>query len=195
MGWGDVQMEKLRQPKSAMRELRAVRFGSSATQRDMNRVCDARLGEGEPDAVRTAFELYGLLAGNVSVITGAYVRPTYAGEEAFLRKVITPVYEVIAREAKKSKRGKLKDLQQRNYDVLNQYFRSVDCFRLGWPLRPDILHMPLAQLPSKRNAVRNYCGDSSANIKNPICFPEHLHFLQNVWCITKHPYASLWLMA
>lgn len=45
-----------------------------------------------------AFELYGMLAGNVSPMTGENVKPAYGGEEeAFLRKVVTPIYEVIAR--------------------------------------------------------------------------------------------------
>ncbi|KAG5078661.1 hypothetical protein JHK82_057356 [Glycine max] len=45
-----------------------------------------------------AFELYGMLAGNVSPMTGENVKPAYGGEdEAFLRKVVTPIYDVIAK--------------------------------------------------------------------------------------------------
>lgn len=45
-----------------------------------------------------AFELYGMLAGNVSPMTGENIKPAYGGEEeAFLRKVVTPIYEVVAR--------------------------------------------------------------------------------------------------
>ena len=45
-----------------------------------------------------AFELYGMLAGNVSPMTGENVKPAYGGEEeAFLKKVVTPIYEVIRR--------------------------------------------------------------------------------------------------
>ncbi|KAK0605244.1 hypothetical protein LWI29_024524 [Acer saccharum] len=85
-----------------------------------------------------AFELYGMLAGNVSPMTGENVKPAYGGEEeAFLRKVVTPIYEVIARESERSKLGKSKHSQWRNYDDLNEYFWSVDCFRLGWPMRAD----------------------------------------------------------
>ena len=100
-----------------------------------------------------AFELYGMLAGNVSPMTGENVKPAYGGEEeAFLRKVVTPIYEVIAKvspgvnscliiiffyritllyfcsfehamqEAARSKRGKSKHSQWRNYDDLNEYF-------------------------------------------------------------------------
>ena len=42
-----------------------------------------------------AFELYGMLAGNVSPTTGENVNPAYGGEEAFLKKVVTPIYKVI----------------------------------------------------------------------------------------------------
>lgn len=45
-----------------------------------------------------AFELYGMLAGNVSPMTGENVKPAYGGEEeAFLKKVVTPIYDVIAK--------------------------------------------------------------------------------------------------
>jgi hypothetical protein len=45
-----------------------------------------------------AFEMYGMLAGNVSALTGEYVKPAYGGEkEAFLKKVITPIYTTIAK--------------------------------------------------------------------------------------------------
>ncbi|XP_026413882.1 callose synthase 3-like isoform X3 [Papaver somniferum] len=85
-----------------------------------------------------AFEIYGMLAGNVSPMTGENVKPAYGGEEeAFLNKVVTPIYDTIAKEAERSKQGKSKHSQWRNYDDLNEYFWSVDCFRLGWPMRAD----------------------------------------------------------
>ncbi|KAE9463007.1 hypothetical protein C3L33_05086, partial [Rhododendron williamsianum] len=85
-----------------------------------------------------AFELYGMLAGSVSPTTGEHIKPAYGGEEeAYLRKVVTPIYNTIAKEGRWSKGGKLKHSQWRNYDDLNEYFWSVDCFRLGWPMRAD----------------------------------------------------------
>ncbi|KAJ4711705.1 Callose synthase [Melia azedarach] len=85
-----------------------------------------------------AFELYGMLAGSVSPMTGEHVKPAYGGEEeAFLWKVVKPIYDTIAKEAKRSKGGRSKHSQWRNYDDLNEYFWSVDCFRLGWPMRAD----------------------------------------------------------
>ncbi|KAG6775265.1 hypothetical protein POTOM_018709 [Populus tomentosa] len=85
-----------------------------------------------------AYELHGLLAGNVSIVTGENIKPSYGGDdEAFLRKVITPIYHVIEKEANKSKNGKASHSQWCNYDDLNEYFWSSDCFSLGWPMRDD----------------------------------------------------------
>ncbi|KAJ1405051.1 Vacuolar protein sorting-associate protein Vta1/Callose synthase, N-terminal [Sesbania bispinosa] len=85
-----------------------------------------------------AYELHGLLAGNVSIVTGENIKPSYGGDdEAFLRKVITPLYRVIEKEAKKSRNGKAPHSAWCNYDDLNEYFWSHDCFSLGWPMRDD----------------------------------------------------------
>ncbi|XP_022894872.1 callose synthase 5-like isoform X1 [Olea europaea var. sylvestris] len=82
-----------------------------------------------------AYELHGLLAGNVSIVTGENIKPSYGGDdEAFLRKVITPIYRVIERETKTSKNGKAPHSAWCNYDDLNEYFWSSDCFSLGWPM-------------------------------------------------------------
>ncbi|KAJ7945245.1 Callose synthase [Quillaja saponaria] len=85
-----------------------------------------------------AYELHGLLAGNVSIVTGENIKPSYGGDdEAFLRKVITPLYRVIEKEAKKSRGGKSPHTTWCNYDDLNEYFWSSNCFSLGWPMRDD----------------------------------------------------------
>lgn len=48
------------------------------------------------DKFQMAYELHGLLAGNVSIVTGENIKPSYGGDdESFLRKVITPIYRVI----------------------------------------------------------------------------------------------------
>ncbi|GFY90428.1 callose synthase 1 [Actinidia rufa] len=105
---------------------------------------------------RMAFELYGMLAGSVSPMTGENIKPAYGGEEeAFLRKVITPIYNTIAEEGKRSNGGKLKHSQWRNYDDLNEYFWSADCFRLGWPMRADadFFFLPAEQHQGYKNEV------------------------------------------
>ncbi|XP_039158721.1 callose synthase 3 [Eucalyptus grandis] len=76
------------------------------------------------------------------------MEPAYGGgEEAFLRKVVTPFYQVIAKEAERGKRGRSAHSQWRNYDDLNEYFWSVDCFQLGWPMKPEahFFHVPAAE--------------------------------------------------
>ncbi|KAF6143679.1 hypothetical protein GIB67_021689 [Kingdonia uniflora] len=85
-----------------------------------------------------AYELHGLLAGNVSIVTGENIKPSYGGDdEAFLRKVVTPLYRVIEKEASKAGHGKSPHSAWCNYDDLNEYFWSSDCFSLGWPMRDD----------------------------------------------------------
>lgn len=85
-----------------------------------------------------AYELHGLLAGNVSIVTGENIKPSYGGDdEAFLRKVITPLYRVIEKEANKSGNGKVPHSAWCNYDDLNEYFWDAHCFSLGWPMRDD----------------------------------------------------------
>nr|XP_023892902.1 callose synthase 2-like isoform X4 [Quercus suber] len=99
-----------------------------------------------------ALELCGILAG--SPVTGEPVKPVYGGDdEAFLKQVVTPIYETIAKEAKRNNYGKAKHSQWRNYDDLNEYFWSVDCFRLGWPMRADadFFCQPLEQLRVDKN--------------------------------------------
>ncbi|GJY02099.1 callose synthase 3 [Tanacetum coccineum] len=92
-----------------------------------------------------AYELYGILSGNVSPMTGEDVKPAYGGdEEAFLTKVVSPIYEVIAKEVASSKR-KSGHSNWRNYDDLNEYFWSTNCFRLGWPMSDaaDFFYEPI----------------------------------------------------
>ncbi|KAK8464787.1 hypothetical protein PHAVU_010G085800 [Phaseolus vulgaris] len=90
-------------------------------------MCVCKILLGAMVILKMAFDLYGMLAGNVSPMTGENVKPAYGGEEeAFLRK-----------EVARSKKGRSKHSQWRNYDDLNEYFWSAYCFRLGWPMRVD----------------------------------------------------------
>ncbi|CAM0908545.1 unnamed protein product [Alopecurus aequalis] len=108
-----------------------------------------------------AFELYGMLAGNVSPMTGENVKPAYGGDdEAFLMKVVTPIYRVIEEEAHRSKTMKSKHSHWRNYDDLNEYFWKVDCFRLGWPMRADadFFKTPKFAYPNRLNGEERSAG-------------------------------------
>ncbi|XP_052206358.1 putative callose synthase 8 isoform X2 [Diospyros lotus] len=85
-----------------------------------------------------AYEMHGMLIGAVSMTTGERVLPAYGGEsEAFLNYVVTPIYKVICQEAMKNKNGTANHSSWRNYDDLNEYFWSSDCFEIGWPMNLD----------------------------------------------------------
>ncbi|WVZ70217.1 hypothetical protein U9M48_018898 [Paspalum notatum var. saurae] len=56
-------------------------------------------------------------------------------DDAFLQLVIQPIYDVMQKEAARSKRGTVSHSKWRNYDDLNEYFWSKKCFKkLGWPM-------------------------------------------------------------
>ncbi|XAR56395.1 1,3-beta-glucan synthase [Bertholletia excelsa] len=85
-----------------------------------------------------AYEMHSMLNGDVSMTTGEKVMPAYGGaRESFLNNVITPIYRVIYEEAMKNKNGMADHSTWRNYDDLNEYFWSPECFTIGWPMRED----------------------------------------------------------
>ncbi|KAL8268757.1 hypothetical protein R6Q59_002555 [Mikania micrantha] len=65
---------------------------------------------------------------------GATYLAEAAGEESFLQKVVVPIYEVMHKEATRNRGGKASHSSWRNYDDLNEYFWSDQCFELGWPM-------------------------------------------------------------
>ncbi|KAK8274813.1 hypothetical protein V6Z12_D10G096300 [Gossypium hirsutum] len=52
--------------------------------------------------------------------------------EYFLRTVITPIYKVLLKEARKNKEGRASHSTWSNYDDLNEFFWSENCFMLRW---------------------------------------------------------------
>ncbi|XP_057527023.1 callose synthase 7-like isoform X2 [Amaranthus tricolor] len=81
-----------------------------------------------------ASEIHGILYNNVHSITGDNIQSTRRGDEFFLKKVISPIYDVLRKEARRNKGGKASHSAWRNYDDLNEYFWSQKCFKLGWPM-------------------------------------------------------------
>ncbi|KAF8411696.1 hypothetical protein HHK36_004254 [Tetracentron sinense] len=129
--------QEVQQRKILYMGLNLLIWGESANVRFMPE-CLCYIFHNVPIYVQMAYELHGLLAGNVSIVTGENIKPSYGGDdEAFLRKVITPLYRVIEKEAEKSRNGKAPHSAWCNYDDLNEYFWSSDCFSLGWPMRDD----------------------------------------------------------
>ncbi|KAK3424620.1 hypothetical protein EUGRSUZ_F01403 [Eucalyptus grandis] len=89
-----------------------------------------------------AYELHGALSQTSEVI------PAYGGgPESFLNNVVTPIYKAIDKEAEKNKNGTAHHFTWRNYDDLNEFFWSPDCFEVGWPLRLDHDYFPKFQKP------------------------------------------------
>ncbi|KAI3711097.1 hypothetical protein L2E82_40935 [Cichorium intybus] len=83
-----------------------------------------------------ANEIHGILFGNVESVSGAKYQPEAVGEESFLQDVVSPIYEVMRKEARRNRGGKASHSSWRNYDDLNEYFWSDKCFKLGWPMDP-----------------------------------------------------------
>ncbi|XP_057949301.1 callose synthase 11-like [Malania oleifera] len=82
-----------------------------------------------------AIELNRVLSRDIDDYTGQPFFPSYAGENAFLNLVVTPIYETIEAEAKSSRNGTAPHSAWRNYDDINEYFWSGRCFqRLKWPI-------------------------------------------------------------
>jgi callose synthase len=82
-----------------------------------------------------ATELHCILEGFIDTTTGRPANPTMHGENAFLVRVVTPIYDIIRAKAESSRDGKAPHATWRNYDDINEYFMHRDVFdRLGWPM-------------------------------------------------------------
>ncbi|GFZ06220.1 glucan synthase-like 1 [Actinidia rufa] len=67
--------------------------------------------------------------------TGSPFVPPISGENAFLNRVIAPIYNVIKTEVERSRNGTAPHSAWRNYDDINEFFWSRRCFRrLNWPI-------------------------------------------------------------
>nr|GMC74776.1 callose synthase 7-like isoform X1 [Ipomoea batatas]GMC76759.1 callose synthase 7-like isoform X1 [Ipomoea batatas] len=102
-----------------------------------------------------AREVYGFLFGNVAHVSGGSYQTVPHGEESFLKNVVTPIYEVIRKEARRNKEGKASHSAWRNYDDLNEYFWSDKCFKLGWPMNESADFFVHSDDKHKANAGRN----------------------------------------
>ncbi|KAK2441448.1 callose synthase [Trifolium repens] len=79
-------------------------------------------------------DVFGILYSNAYHVSGEAFEIVTRDDEHFLREVITPLYDVLMKEAKRSNKGKASHSNWRNYDDLNEYFWSDKCFKLGWPM-------------------------------------------------------------
>ncbi|XP_042060126.1 callose synthase 7-like [Salvia splendens] len=101
-----------------------------------------------------AKEMHETLFNNAQHVTGAATQLVPLGEESFLKKIVTPIYEVLEKEARRNKEGKASHSAWRNYDDLNEYFWTKRCFKLKWPLdlKADFfVHSEVIKSRHKRN--------------------------------------------
>ncbi|RLN25357.1 callose synthase 11-like [Panicum miliaceum] len=84
-----------------------------------------------------ALDLNHVIDQSIDVETGRPSIPAVHGEDAFLEKVVTPIYNVLKAEVEFSRNGTKPHSAWRNYDDVNEYFWSRRVFkRLQWPLSP-----------------------------------------------------------
>ncbi|KAK4804696.1 hypothetical protein SAY86_004513 [Trapa natans] len=107
-----------------------------------------------------AHQLHGILTGAIaSTEWDTSVNAVSAEPESFLNKIVCPIYQVIHEEAEKSKNGTADHSTWRNYDDLNEFFWSPNCFELGWPmnLHHDFFYTKLSDIDStkKPQALEN----------------------------------------
>ncbi|KAJ3695664.1 hypothetical protein LUZ60_001041 [Juncus effusus] len=92
---------------------------------------------GEASNVRFMPECLSYIFHNMAPELHEYMKGNAPSREEyyFLEKVIHPIYEVMCKEVQRNKGGTASHSQWRNYDDLNEYFWSKDCFKkLGWPM-------------------------------------------------------------
>nr|XP_043638747.1 callose synthase 7-like [Erigeron canadensis] len=102
-----------------------------------------------------ANEMHGTLFANVQPVSGGTYQAVPLDEESFLRDVVTPIYEVIRKEARRNQGGKVSHASWRNYDDLNEYFWSDKCIKLGWPMDKKSDFFVHSDEPSRSHAGRN----------------------------------------
>ena len=82
-----------------------------------------------------AMELNRILEDYIDENTGQPVLPSISGENAYLNRVVKPIYETVSAEVEGSKNGTSPHSAWRNYDDINEYFWSPRCFqKLKWPM-------------------------------------------------------------
>ncbi|KAE9456116.1 hypothetical protein C3L33_11996, partial [Rhododendron williamsianum] len=82
-----------------------------------------------------AMDLNKILDGYIDENTGRPFVPHLSGENAFLNRVVRPIYETVRAEVENSRNGTAPHSAWRNYDDVNEYFWSRRCFeKLKWPI-------------------------------------------------------------
>ncbi|CAL0316284.1 unnamed protein product [Lupinus luteus] len=101
---------------------------------------------------------------------------------SFLDQVIFPLYDIVAAEAASNDNGKASHSSWRNYDDFNEYFWSLHCFDLSWPLRRSSSFFNKPQRRSKKMLV------SASQHQGKTSFVEHRSFFH-----LYHSFHRLWI--
>lgn len=82
-----------------------------------------------------AMELNKILEDYIDENTGRPFLPSVSGENAYLNRIVKPIYETIKAEVENSRNGTAPHSAWRNYDDINEYFWSRRCLeKLKWPM-------------------------------------------------------------
>ncbi|KAI3744972.1 hypothetical protein L1987_58071 [Smallanthus sonchifolius] len=82
-----------------------------------------------------AMEMNKILEDYIDENTGRPILPSISGENAFLDRIVRPIYATVKTEVENSSNGTAPHSKWRNYDDINEYFWSRRCFdRLKWPI-------------------------------------------------------------
>ncbi|KAL3509379.1 hypothetical protein ACH5RR_028780 [Cinchona calisaya] len=82
-----------------------------------------------------AMELNKILEDYIDENTGRPFLPSISGENAFLNRIVKPIYDTIKAEVDNSRNGTAPHPAWRNYDDINEYFWSRRCLdKLKWPM-------------------------------------------------------------
>ncbi|KAI7749087.1 hypothetical protein M8C21_015578, partial [Ambrosia artemisiifolia] len=98
-------------------------------------ISDSRRQISEADQRRELLYVAMILEDYIDENTGRPVLPSISGENAFLERVVKPIYDTVKLEVEFSRNGTAPHGNWRNYDDLNEYFWSRRCFeKLKWPI-------------------------------------------------------------
>ncbi|KAL5715511.1 Callose synthase 12 [Ranunculus cassubicifolius] len=93
-----------------------------------------------PECICYIFHHMALELNQIDVAEGEVPDPclypsTYGRGDRFLKEIVTPLYQTIKSEVDRSRNGTVPHANWRNYDDINEYFWSNNCFqRLSWPI-------------------------------------------------------------
>ncbi|CAN1850911.1 Callose synthase 1 [Linum perenne] len=107
-----------------------------------------------------AYEVFGVLFRNLHPVSGETYESAAPDDEAFLRNVVTPIYQVVRKEARRNKNGKASHSRWRNYDDLNEYFWCNRCLKIKWPmdLKTDFFIHSDEVLPANERSTQRSSG-------------------------------------